>query len=262
MENFLYRNIKHLRKTKGLTQEQFADKIGVNRAMIGSYEEGRAVPRLQSLQFMSQYFGISIDDLINTDLSAEGDQNVSANHLQGKQLRVLTTIVDRNDKELITLIPQKATAGYLSGYADVDYIETMPRLALPLTELSKERTYRAFQITGDSMEPVPSGSYIICEYVQNWLDLKEGKSYIVVTSNDGIVYKRVYFQDDKRILLKSDNYNFKPYTIETSDLLELWRSVGYICLTLPEPDELTLSKLAMELISMKKEISEIKRMKE
>ena len=162
--------------------------------MIGSYEEGRAVPKLQALQTMSHYFDVSIDDLINADL--QSGKNISGDghtrDISGKGLRVLTTLVDRDNNELITLVPVKASAGYTAGYADPDFIETLPKFSLPLPELGRERTCRAFQITGNSMEPVPSGSYIICEYLQNWTEIKEGRAYILVTYDDGVVYKRIF----------------------------------------------------------------------
>ena len=50
MLNFFAQNLKHLRKVKGLTQGDFAAKIGINRPKVGSYEEGRAEPSLETLQ--------------------------------------------------------------------------------------------------------------------------------------------------------------------------------------------------------------------
>lgn len=254
-------NIKYLRKVRNLTQDQLADKIGVNRAMIGSYEEGRAVPKLPALQILSHYFNVSIDSLVNIDLSTEsssaGDtQNIDS---AGKNLRILTTLVDRNDKELITLVPVKASAGYAKGYSDPDYVETLPKFSLPFTELSRERTYRAFQIIGNSMEPIPSGAYIICEYLQNWSDVKSGKTYIVVTKDDGVVYKRLYNNDSDTLLLKSDNPEYNPYTIPLNSISEIWRALGYISFSLPEPDEMHLGKLAAMVYKMQTELEELKK---
>lgn len=254
-------NIKYLRKVRNLTQDQLADKIGVNRAMIGSYEEGRAVPKLPALQILSHYFNVSIDSLVNIDLSTEsssaGDtQNIDS---AGKNLRILTTLVDRNDKELITLVPVKASAGYAKGYSDPDYVETLPKFSLPFTELSRERTYRAFQISGNSMEPIPSGAYIICEYLQNWSDVKGGKTYIVVTKDDGVVYKRLYNNDNDTLLLKSDNPEYNPYTIPLNSISEIWKALGYISFSLPEPDEMHLGKLAAMVYKMQTELDELKK---
>ena len=58
---------KFLRKKEALTQEQLATKIGVKRAMIGAYEEGRAEPRLHTLQHLAAYFQVRLDDFVNKD---------------------------------------------------------------------------------------------------------------------------------------------------------------------------------------------------
>ena len=159
-------------------------------------------------------------------------------------------------------MPAKASAGYLNGYADPDYVENLPRFSLPLSELSKERTYRAFQINGNSMEPIPSGAYIITEYLQNWHDIKDGKPYILVTRDEGIVYKRVYLHPSGELWLKSDNPQYETYSVHLNRLLEVWKAVGYICTTLPEPDAVSLSKLTGMLMEMKQEIEVLKKNKE
>ena len=256
MENIIASNIKFLRKSKDLTQDQLADKIGVNRAMIGSYEEGRAVPKLQVLQALSHYFGITLDALVLNDLANPIDD--MGKDVSGSNLRVVSTIVDRDNNELITLVPVKAAAGYLNGYADPDYVDTLPRFSLPFQEISKERTYRAFQINGDSMDPIPSGAYIISEYIQDWHNITDGKTYVLVTRDEGVVYKRVYMHPSGELLLKSDNPQYETYSVHLSRLLEVWKAVGYICTTIPEPDAVSLRKLATMMQEMKREIEGLK----
>jgi len=261
MDNFLGLNIKHLRKSRNLTQDQLADKIGVNRAMIGSYEENRAVPKLSALRIISHYFRVSIDDMVNIDLNTgeTGEGHLQGIDTKGKSLRVLSTIVDRDNEELITFVPIKASAGYTKGYGDADFIETLPRFSLPFAELSKERTYRAFQISGDSMEPIPSGSYIVCEYLQNWDEIKDGKSYVTVTLDDGIVYKRLFSHENDSLLLKSDNPEYSPYTISLNTVSEVWKALGYMSFSLPEPDEMNLGKLTAMVYKMQNELNELKK---
>jgi transcriptional regulator with XRE-family HTH domain len=260
MDDFLDLNIKYLRKKKGLTQDQLADKIGVNRAMIGSYEEGRAVPKLSAIRTLAHYFSESIDSLINIDLSAIKSPNGDDPKVDksGKGLRVLTTLVDRDNKEFITLVPVKASAGYLKGYSDPDFIETLPKFNLPFPELNKERTYRAFQVHGNSMEPLPSGSYIICEYIQNWDEIKEGKTYVLITHDDGVVFKRLYHSDKNMLLLKSDNPEYGPYTLPVNTISEVWKALGYISFSLPAPDEMHLGKLSAMVYKMQDELDKLK----
>ncbi|MFO7827617.1 MAG: LexA family transcriptional regulator [Bacteroidales bacterium] len=257
-------NIKHLRKSKGLTQEELAKKIGVNRAMIGSYEENRAMPKLSALQDIAHYFSISMDDLVNKKLwetsNTEPYETQISKYAKGENLRILSTIVNQENKELITTVPVQAAAGYTQGYADPDYIEELPRFSLPLVELSKEKSYRVFQIKGDSMEPIKSGSYIICEYVANWEDIADGKPYILITKDEGIVYKRIYSKIGaaNEILLKSDNPDYEPYTLDIESVFEIWKALGFISFDLPNVDELSLNKLHHMIVELKNEVKSLK----
>jgi transcriptional regulator with XRE-family HTH domain len=142
--NYVKNNLKFLRKKEALTQEQLATKIGVKRAMIGAYEEGRAEPRLHTLQHLAAYFQVRLDDFVNKDLSGSG--SIPKADVSGAQLRILPVIVDgTEEKELGTLVTVKASAGYLSGYGDADYIGALPRFSMPFPELPQDRTYRVFK---------------------------------------------------------------------------------------------------------------------
>jgi len=261
--SFIGSNIKFLRKQKNLTQEELSKKIGVNRSMIGSYEEDRAKPKLSSIQLLSHFFKIGVDDLVNKDLrkkTGSKNKNSAGNDIKGTSLRVLSTIVDNENNELITVVPVKAAAGYLKGFSDPEYIEKLPKFALPLHELSQNRTYRVFQIKGNSMEPVAEGSYIICEYVQDWHEIKNGKTYILLTKDEGMVYKRVYnrIEEKGELILRSDNPEYEPYTVNIDNISEAWKALGYMSFNLPEPDEVSLHKLSHLVSEMKKDIEKLK----
>lgn len=256
----LDKNIKLLRKNKGLTQDEFAKKLGVNRAMIGSYEEGRAQPKISVLQSISNYFNVSIDDLINKDLSLQHDDTSEIVDIKGNNLRVLATAVDNDNNELISLVPTQASAGYTAGYADVDYIQKLPVFNLPFLELSRQKSYRVFQIKGDSMEPVKSGSYIICEYLLNWADVEEGMPHIILTKYDGIVYKRVYKDNTSELLLKSDNPEYQPYQLNFDNVLEIWKALGIISFELPDANSASLTQMQKLYFELKTEIEKIKKL--
>ncbi|HPR33250.1 MAG TPA: helix-turn-helix domain-containing protein [Prolixibacteraceae bacterium] len=252
---YLQQNIRHLRKQNNLTQEQLADKLGIKRALIGAYEEGRAVPRLLVIQQLSLLFGISIDRLLTVDLV------VQPPHLGNPELKVLTTIVDAHNEERICIVPVKAAAGYLTGFSDPEYVAELPHFALPVAELSQGRTYRVFQIRGDSMLPVPSGAYIFCDYVEALNGIRDGKPYVIITADDGIVYKRVYnrVSNDGTLLLKSDNEEYAPYSIPASQVLEVWQALGFLTFDLPEPDDRNLEKLSSMVYKMQEELNRLKK---
>lgn len=257
--NFFASNMKYLRKKKGLTQSDLANKMGINRPKIGSYEEGRAEPKLTTIQRISHFYKVNIDDLLELDLSKEQHKEKD---VKGSAIRILPIIVDKNDEEQITVVPAKASAGYLNGFSDVEFVEKLPTFNLPVNELSTNRTYRIFQIQGDSMLPVTSGSYIISEYVQNWETIKDESTYIVISQSEGIVYKRIKNRlgTDQVIDLKSDNTLYPTFTIPIDEVVEVWKAKGVISFNLDEPDVSNnqLSRMNAMLMELQQEMKSLK----
>jgi transcriptional regulator with XRE-family HTH domain len=68
---YLSQNIRALRRQRSLSQEELAQRIGLNRGNITSYENGTAEPKICNLLKLSNLFGVSVIDLIQKDLSEE-----------------------------------------------------------------------------------------------------------------------------------------------------------------------------------------------
>src|SRR5882757_218051 len=247
-------NIKFLRKKKGLTQQQFADQVGIKRSLVGAYEEERAEPKYDLLKKVALFFEITVDDFINETINEKWAPKPKGDPAN---LRVLSISVDKDDNENIELVPLKASAGYLNGYADTEYVAHLPKLYLPMF---KQGTYRAFEIKGDSMLPLVSGTIIIGEYLENWADVKQGDTYVVVSKNDGIVYKRIgnKFKENKKLKLISDNPVYEPYEINGEDILEIWKAKAYISTHMPMPTpEPTMESLTAMMAQMQRSISKL-----
>jgi hypothetical protein len=90
--------------------------------------------------------------------------------------------------------------------------------------------YLAFPIEGDSMPPHTDGSFIIGRLLEDKSEIKNGKTYILLTLNDGIVYKRVQKKDDVIYTLISDNSIYEPYDVWHSEVLEIWEFACSIAL--------------------------------
>ena len=207
--------LKSLRKSLGFTQETIAAKLGIKRASYASYEEGRAVPRLNILKQICDLAKVDIEDIIGGDLD---------------KVKPTGTFYTGT---LIPLIPVKASAGYQRGFPDEQFVSELPQLNLPILGRGD---YRAFEISGDSMLPLASGTIVIGERIEKISDVKNGKTYVLVTKNEGIVYKRVfnYIHDNGVLYLVSDNSIYKPYTIEPLEVEEVWSAKAYLSLEFPE----------------------------
>jgi transcriptional regulator with XRE-family HTH domain len=207
-------NLKYLRKLRGWTQEEFAAKLGIKRSLLGAYEEERAEPRLEVLETISDMFKLTLDELLRKDLS----DNKGSTYLSKRRAQKL--IAATND---IQLVPVKAAAGYLAGYADPEFLDELNTFTLPMLAPG---AYRAFEIVGDSMLPTPSGSVIVGEKVDDLEEIKSNQTYIVVSRNEGIVYKRVMKNNKSKnkLTLISDNTSYQPYNVNSDDVLEVWKA--------------------------------------
>jgi DNA-binding XRE family transcriptional regulator len=211
--SFAGKNFKYLRKLRGWTQEDFANKVGIKRSLVGAYEEERAEPRLEIIEVVCSLFKLSMEDVFLKDLSDEGESYLS----KRRKLKLGT------ERSNIQFVPVKAAAGYLAGYNDPEFVDELNTFTLPMLGPGE---YRAFEIIGDSMLPTPSGSVIVAEKVENLEEVKANMAYIVISRKEGIVYKRIQKTSKTKatLTLLSDNPNYPPYTVNTEDVAEVWRA--------------------------------------
>lgn len=207
------KNLKYLRKLRGWTQEEFAQKLRIKRSLVGAYEEERAEPRIDILEIVADMFKLTLDDLLRRDVSEQ-----KGNYISRRRAQKLA-----NGRTDIPFVPVKAAAGYLAGYADPEFIDELNTFTLPMLTGGD---YRAFEIIGDSMMPTPSGSVIVGERVQDFEEVKTNHTYILVSKSDGIVYKRILknTRQKNKVTLVSDNPTFQPYTMSTDDIMEIWQA--------------------------------------
>lgn len=255
-------NIKLLRKRRGRTQDDVANTLEMKRPTLSGYENGVGHPNLLTLTLFSDYFGVAIDTLIKVDLESLSESQLSQLergydiYIKGSSLRVLATTVDSDNEENIELVNEKARAGYAAGYADPEYIRILPTFKLPF--LSKQKKYRSFQISGDSMLPIPDGSYVTGEFVQDWSTIRNHHAYIIITRDDGMVFKVIENRIDNsgKLMLHSLNPLFIPYEIKVSEVTEIWKFVNYISSEVPEPNK-EKDDLTREVKELKKQVQAI-----
>lgn len=217
------KNIAHLRHLRGVSQEYLANDLNITRSRLSSWEEHRAEPPIDLIVRLSEYFNVSIDSLLKIDLTKVKDLR-DLLKIGGNRI-LFPVMVDSEGKDLVELVPIKASAGYLDGYSDETFIENLPRISLPFAESGK---FRGFPIKGDSMPPLESGAYVVGSYVESVSDIKDGKTYVVLTQHEGLVYKRLYnkINEDGNIHLHSDNKAYAPYKVKPEEIFEIW---SFVC---------------------------------
>jgi transcriptional regulator with XRE-family HTH domain len=263
MKDFFWAsNIRHLRKRKKLSQEDLAVKLAMSRSKLSAHENGQSRnPPLDDLICVSSFFRISIDSLLKVDLSRLSELQLreleAGNdvYMSGTKLRVLATTVDRENNENTELVPVKAKAGYTAGYSDPEYIAQLPVFSLP--HLPRDRKYRMFPTTGDSMHPVPEKAYVIGEYLEDWTSLARETACIVITRTEGIVFKLASYQPDCRaLLLRSLNPAYAPYQVLVEDVLEVWRFRNYLADTLPEAEQ-PVQEIAKMVAEIRRDVRQL-----
>jgi transcriptional regulator with XRE-family HTH domain len=240
-------NLKYLRKLRGWTQEEFAAKLGIKRSLLGAYEEERAEPRIDVLETVCDIFKLTLDELLRKDLSDNKGNYIA-------RRRAMKLAGGRPD---IPFVPVKAAAGYLAGYADPEFIDELNTFTLPMLSGGN---YRAFEIVGDSMLPTPSGSVIVGEKVDNLDELKNNVPCIVVSRNEGIVYKRVQKngRQKNKITLISDNPSFHPYTVNADEVIEMWQAQVVISRTSAQ-QRWDMNQLTTLVSSLQEQVSTLKK---
>jgi len=212
----------------------------MKRSTLSGYENNVAQAGMEALIGFSNYFKVAIDTLIRVDLTALPESQLRQLErgydvfIKGTNLRILATTVGIDNEENIELISERAKAGYRSGFADPEYISILPTFRLPF--LSKQKKYRTFQISGDSMLPITHGAYVTGVFVQDWNTIRDKDAYIILTVNEGIVFKVVenHIKQEGKLILHSMNPLYDPYDLEVKDIREVWQFVHYISNEIPE----------------------------
>ncbi len=235
------KNIKLLRKRRNRTQDELAHTLDMKRSTLSGYENEVAEPGIQTLMSFSKYFGVAVDTLIRINLHSLSESQLSELergndvYLRGSKLRVLATTVDDENEENIELVNEKAKAGYTNGFADLEFIRQLPTFQLPF--LSPSKKYRTFQLSGDSMLPIPDRSWVTGEFLQDWKQILTGDAYVVLTLDDGIVFKIAenLLEKEHKLSLYSLNPIYEPFDVHVNEIKEVWRFVNYISSEIPDP---------------------------
>lgn len=244
----LAKNIKTLRNKAGWSQQVLADQLGMGRSTLAEYERGKTEPNIDTLIKLTELFNITLDQLICKNLLAE-----SYEIIKNKDLRVLAITVDRDKKGNIELVDTKAEAGYLESAQDPEYIRDLPRIWFPSIP---EGTYRGFEIQGESMLPMEPGSIVICAYVEKLSELKDNRTYVVVSQQEGLVYKRIRVNQNRQSLtLTSDNELYAPYEISFTDIREIWQY--YAHLSFSDSKQLLDNMVEDKLTDIQKKVTEM-----
>lgn len=145
----------------------------------------------------------------------------------------------------------------MSQYLNLDsnFVNELPRFRLPMmTEVGG--VYRAFEVAGDSMFPIRSGTTIVARYVEEWSSVKNGTPCIIVSQSEGIQFRRLFVQDAV-LGLHCDNPLFPSTELAIGQVLEIWEAKSYISSAFPigSPSLEHLKELVLDLTEQVKKLN-------
>lgn len=245
-------NIRALRVRDKISQEKLAEELQITRGRYVKYEDGTSEAPYAILKKIALYFHISIDLLLSIDVRKIAIQDLIK--LENNRL-LLPIQIDHRGDNIIEVVTEKAKAGYLSGFADPEYIESLQQISLPFLGSGK---HRGFPVEGDSMPPHEEGSIIVGRYVENLGEVVDGRTYILITKNQGMVYKRLNKNKKNTLVLESDNSYYPNFDVKFSEILEIWEYQCNIGRTDHKQPLTEMESLKDLLLDLKREVSEIK----
>lgn len=205
------KRLKIIREEKGLTQAQFAKKIGLSTT--ADIERGK-----------TRITGAVVKELVK-----QFQVNPLWLYGESKQKKmpkadIAPKVVSLNEEggENIVMVGTKAAAGYGLNIGDVNFYQQLPVFTFPLPAF-RNATFRGFQITGDSMVPlVQPTDWVIAKAVTNLNDIVSGQVYVVV-EEESVRLKQVKINNAQtQLTLISLNLDYPPVEIEAKNVLELW----------------------------------------
>lgn len=253
--DYSYKNLTSrlldVRKSNNLTQEELGKLLGYTRAVVAQIENGGVKPSVEFIVVFCQKFNISIDSLLleesyekvpdgtlkskpntkpNTkpNYKNEGKSDTLAvfnepEHKYGGAGAPVVVTVDDSGEDNIVMVDAKAAAGYPKMALEPSYIKDLPAFKLPGVAY-KNGIFRAFQVEGDSMyDTLDHGDWVICRYVDQLSDIREGYVHVLVTKEE-ICVKRLLNRVEERgkLVLISDNEDYPTREVDAEEVSEIW----------------------------------------
>ncbi|KAB1160358.1 LexA family transcriptional regulator [Tenacibaculum aiptasiae] len=257
--------ITSIRDTFHLNNFSFSKRIGVTGTTIDSIINGRpqkdgtrkrTKPGYDVLKAIIDEFDINPEYLFGkSDLMLKSDSSTTQTYSGVPQV----ISVNSSGNENVIYVPIQARAGYLSGYGDTNYIEQLPSFNMPHLN---NGTFRCFEVQGNSMvRTFFDGDLVFGKFIENLNEIKDGRVYIIVSKNDGIVLKRVINRIEERgkLILKSDNKdgNYPTYTINVEEIMEVWYVTMFASKQMPEPVDVydRLHDLESKIVELQEQIN-------
>lgn len=203
------KNIKKLRKLKGLSQSDFASLFELSRANIGSYEEGRAQPKIDAVTRIANYFSISLDDFVNKELTV----NDLSGFYELKENEVKTLTSRKNNINTIPYINHTQLRKFIS------LGKSSAQISVPL-EHGADLALKHSGHHLEGIDGISEGDVLLLKRVKS-AEIQHGFIHAFWIQNKMEV--GICFLDGKTIELRGIQKDSILYTIPMDAVEKVWR---------------------------------------
>ena len=233
-----------IRKSLGLNQEEFGRKIGYRREVVSKVENGKMEPSRWFVEAVLKFQNENSFQNAGPDVKILGKSSHEPKRFNQPFYKQIQTLKNQTSEFLVPMVGIKAQAGYVKGFEQTDFIDTLQRYSLPPGVNPKGLEWSYFEVDGDSMEPTLSAGDILLTSLlphEDWKEIKNFSVYVILT-DEQLLVKRVYNKSEKEWILISDNSETNPQvSIDLSKVKQVWTLRRHIRSRIPQPVEVKIT---------------------
>jgi Peptidase S24-like/Helix-turn-helix len=232
-----------IRRSLGLNQEDFGRKIGYSREVVSKVENGKMEPSKWFVEAVLKFQNDYHFEQPGNDVKILGKFSHEPRKLHKPFYKQIQTLKNLATEYLVPLVGIKAQAGYVKGFEQTDFIETLEKYSLPPGVNPKGLEWSYFEVDGDSMEPTLSAGDILLSSLlphEDWNEIKNFSVYLILT-DEQLLVKRLYRKNETEWILISDNSESYPQiTTNVSKVKQVWTLRRHIRSKVPQPKEVKI----------------------
>lgn len=233
-KEIIKRAFEHLRSNgEAHTQQDVANKMGITKTNISRAFNGDE--KYLTRRFLER-FNDSYNNVFNYNWLLTGEGNMLTD-TPSQIFHSNARAVDNLNYMNVPIVHIKAQCGYLAGYGDSEYIDTLPTMPVIVDQTYHGR-YRIFEAEGDSMDDgsrssICDGDKLLCREVRRdlWLPKLHIRDwyFVIAHRTKGISIKQITEQDERgNITCHSLNEMFNDYTVNLDDVLEIYNVIKVV----------------------------------
>lgn len=261
------KNIKYLRKLKGLNQDEMQAGTGIQRATWSDYEREITEPEFLALMRISEYFGVTVDELLKDDIEKKqhnvhlNENSVEKKNKENVHLNVHPNVhLNANNRgqthDINIIIKPEIGANYNNkmlpipitnlsiaaggGAINDGHVFSTNAVLLPSSFVKPGHTYLCVRIKGESMAPtLQDGGYVIIRLLDRaeWAKMSDERIFAVIDTEGKSYLKRVKNRFKQGfIVLRSDNPDYATYpsfNLEVNEISAIWYVEWYFTAKMP-----------------------------